>query len=256
MVEYRYDGTFPGFLTSVFDAYSRREQPDVILTPESQPLLFASVYDVITETEKSERVWKGIKQTGGDITCEHLYYAFLSHEEGVEMILLRYCQHLFYCKKPVLADLAHPDVLMVQKLFRRVSREAHRLLMFLRFEQAADGTYFAPFAPKYDVIPLVTGHFKERFSGQSWIIYDTIRNYGLFYDAITKAIEQVTINNPAFCKETGKLNQGIESSDEDNWQNMWRAYFKGMAIAERKNLNLQRNFMPKRFWKYLTEKRL
>ncbi|MFT3740269.1 MAG: TIGR03915 family putative DNA repair protein [Breznakibacter sp.] len=256
MLEYRYDGTFSGFLTSVFDAFSRKEQPDAILPPESQGLLFAEVHRVDTNPEQSERVWAGIRKTGGDLTGEHLYYAFLSREEGVETVLLRYCQHLFNCRQPVMTDLGNSDVLTVHKLYRKVAREAHRVLMFLRFEQAADGTYFAPYAPKYDVVPLVAGHFKARFADQSWIIYDTRRDYGICFNAKDGHIDRFSFEAPAFNAADGKLNPGIEHPDEDNWQALWRAYFKGTAIAERKNPTLQMNFMPKRFWKYLTEKRI
>ncbi len=254
MLEYQYDGTFPGLLTAIFDAFNRKEQPDAILRPGAQGLLFASVYAVETSEEKADRVWAGIKRVGGNTTCEHLYHAFLSLDEQVEMAIFRYSKHLFACNAPVMTDLAHPDVLKVHKLDRMVLREAHRVLMFLRFEQAADGTFFAPFAPQYDVIPLVTGHFKARFADQPWIIYDTKRGYGFYFN--TQTIEQITIENPTFGSATGKLRQGTEHPDEDKWQELWRSYFKHISIAERKNLTLQRNFMPKRFWKYLTEKRL
>lgn len=243
-------------MTAVFDVFSRKEQPDAILPPESQGLLFADVHQVITQQEQADRVWIGIGKTGGNATCEHLYYAYLSREPEVEMAILRYCQHLFQSKHAVMTDLAHPDVLTVHKLYRKVAREAHRVLMFLRFEQAADDTYFAPYAPKYDVIPLVVAHFKERFADQAWVIYDTRRDYGIYYDANTHHMDRFTLKDPMFNLASGKLSNGVEHPDEDNWQAMWRAYFKSTAIAERKNPALQMNFMPKRFWKYLTEKRI
>jgi probable DNA metabolism protein len=114
--------------------------------------------------------------------------------------------------------------------------------------------YFAPFAPKYDVLPLVIGHFKHRFTDQHWIIYDTSRDYGFFFDG--KRVEQISIDNPSFSKDSGKLKEGLEYENEDQYQELWREYFRSIAIAERKNPTLQRNFMPKRFWKYLTEKRI
>ncbi|MDR2928613.1 MAG: TIGR03915 family putative DNA repair protein [Cytophagaceae bacterium] len=252
-IEYRYDGTFQGFLCAVFDIYSRRDDPVAIHPTEVPSLLFTDKYTVITNAERAERVWDGIVRTGGEKTGEHIYHAFLSCEKNVEILLMRYLRHLFLCKRPVMDDLAYPDVLKVFQLYRTVSREAHRILMFLRFEQSADGVYFAPFAPKYDVLPLTLNHFKSRFASQSWIIYDTARNYGFYYDLQT--VERITINEPAFNRETGKLARNAEHPDENQWQALWQIYFKKTAIAERKNLLLQQNFMPKRFWKYLTEKR-
>jgi len=37
-------------------------------------------------------------------------------------------------------------------------------------------------------------------------------------------------------------------------QMLWKKYFKSMAIEERKNLKLQQQNMPKKYWKYLVEK--
>ncbi|MCL2073624.1 MAG: TIGR03915 family putative DNA repair protein [Marinilabiliaceae bacterium] len=251
-IEYRYDGTFQGFLTAVFDVYSRKEQPEAILRLDDSTLLFSEKYKVETDLKKSERVWNGIIKTGGAKTGKQVYLTFLSCEKDIEMTLLRYIQHLFALKRSIMGDFTNPDVLKVHQLCRTVSKESHRVLMFLRFEQAADGTFFAPYAPKYDVLSLTLSHFKSRFTDQKWLIYDTLRNYGFYYD--TKKIEQVEINDPAFNEKTGKLLADISHLDEDRWQEIWRAYFKKIAIAERKNLKQQLNFMPKRFWKYLTEK--
>jgi len=250
--EYIYDGTFPGFLTAIFDSYKFKEQPEAIVRKGGTETLFAEKHEVITEIEKSERVWNGIIKNGGEKTGNHIYYAFLSRETGIEIVLYQYISRIFSEKRSIMDDLAAPQVLKVHKLYRKVAFEAHRVTMFLRFEQAADGTYFAPYAPKYDIISLTLKHFKMRFADQRWLIYDTIRDYGYYYD--TKKIEQVVITHPEFNFDTGQLHYKAKHPDDEKWQDLWRTYFKKIAISERKNLVLQRNFMPKRFWKYLTEK--
>ena len=254
MLEYIYDGSFMGLLSAIFHAFNRKESPDVILRPQGQKLLFARTYEVETNESLSNRVWNGVMRVGGNPTCEQLFHAYLSLDTDMETHILNYTRELFFRKRPIMTDLGNKSVLKVHQLDRKVVRETHRSLMFIRFEQAADGTYFAPFAPKYDVLPLVTGHFKHRFADQCWLIYDTTRDYGFYYDL--KNLEQVTIKNPNFTKQSGNLNRGNEHFEEDNYQDLWRLYFKSIAIAERKNPTLQRNFMPKRFWKYLTEKKI
>jgi probable DNA metabolism protein len=252
-VQYRYDGTFTGLLSCVFVAFDRKEFPVSIVGPKGQLDLFTEHKAIESYQNLAERVWRGIEKVGGSTTCNHIYHAFLSQHIGVEIDILEYCRLLFEKKAPIYADLANPTVIQIHKLDRKVLREAHRTLMFIRFEQAADGTFFGPFAPKYDVIPLVISHFKERFASQQWLIYDTLRSYGFYFDGIN--LEQVSIEKPNFVPETGNLNAGIRSDNENDWQELWRAYFKSIAIKERKNLLVQRNFMPKRFWKYLTEKK-
>ncbi|MDR1181486.1 MAG: DUF4130 domain-containing protein, partial [Bacteroidales bacterium] len=44
------------------------------------------------------------------------------------------------------------------------------------------------------------------------------------------------------------------AEEECYFQATWKQYLQSISIKERKNPNLQRQHMPKRFWKYLTEK--
>lgn len=55
-------------------------------------------------------------------------------------------------------------------------------MQFVRFQKAADGTFFAAFEPQYNALPLTVQHFKDRFADQKWIIYDMKRRYGFYYD--------------------------------------------------------------------------
>ncbi len=254
IIYYRYDGTFPGFLTAVFEVWERKRYPAGIIPPEQQPGMFDEVVDVLTVDNRSERVWKGIEKAGGKRMCQRFLHVFLSRAEGVENLMLFILQHLFDRKKNITNDLSVSEVLHFTQLERKVLRELHRLYMFLRFEQAADATWFAPVAPKYDVLPMGINHFRSRFADQVWLVYDTKRNYGFFYD--TKTVEEITLDNPVFNKETGNLPDDAKSKNEQEWQDLWRSYFKHIAIKERTNPRLQRQFMPKRFWKYLTEKKL
>jgi probable DNA metabolism protein len=41
----------------------------------------------------------------------------------------------------------------------------------------------------------------------------------------------------------------------DGWEELWRTYHRSITIENRKNPELQKRFMPTRYWKYLTETR-
>lgn len=43
------------------------------------------------------------------------------------------------------------------------------------------------------------------------------------------------------------------SSYKDEYQKLWKTYFKSTTIEERKNLRLQTRMMPKRYWKHIFE---
>lgn len=52
----------------------------------------------------------------------------------------------------------------------------------------------------------------------------------------------------------GQVKEELLHEGEDFYQKLWRSYFKHITIEERKNLKLQRQHMPRRFWRYLPEK--
>ena len=61
MLYFRYDKTFEGLLTAVFDAYARRQFPEGLLGEEEPVPLFGEVaLTVVTDTAKADRVWKGL----------------------------------------------------------------------------------------------------------------------------------------------------------------------------------------------------
>jgi probable DNA metabolism protein len=57
-----------------------------------------------------------------------------------------------------------------------------------------------------------------------------------------------------FSLENGKLNEDVLSSDDQLLQDLWRTYFKAICIKERMNPRKQLQDMPRRYWKYMTEK--
>jgi probable DNA metabolism protein len=99
---------------------------------------------------------------------------------------------------------------------------------------------------------LIVPHFRSRYAGQPWIIYDTNRNCGLYYD--TRTVAEVTFPQEEFSRlKSGIVDEDRLSDDEAFFQQLWKAYFKSITIKERINLKLQRQQMPRRYWKYLTE---
>ena len=63
MLIFRYDKTFEGLLTAIFDAYSIKRFPDVLLAAEeTSPLFYDEIITVVTDEERSNRVWKGLQK--------------------------------------------------------------------------------------------------------------------------------------------------------------------------------------------------
>ena len=57
-----------------------------------------------------------------------------------------------------------------------------------------------------------------------------------------------------FDLSNGKLDADVLSDNDRLLQDLWRTYFKAICIKERMNPRKQLKDMPRRYWKYMTEK--
>jgi probable DNA metabolism protein len=253
MLIYDYDGSFEGLLSCIFEAYNRKRFPDSVLEGGKHPQnLFAETVTIVSDPIKAERVWKGIRQKLSSKNKQLLYYAFLSEEGGIEMSIMRFARRLFDNQHSVETDFGDEDVLRIVQTARKVKKEAMMMMQFVRFQQTKDGIYYCGIEPRYDVLPLVLGHFRSRFADQQWLLYDLKRNYGAWYNQ--KTVEEVVLTSQEINTRTGQVNDNILKEDDAFYQTLWKSYFEHISIKERRNLRLQRQHMPRRFWKYLTEK--
>lgn len=253
LIIFQYDRTFDGMLTVVFDAYARRSFPQVIQgTDEPLPLFYDEVHPVITDEAKVDRVWKALEKKLSKDALSCLTVSYLSELPELDLHLFRYiCKNI---DSPVSLEnnLADDDILFVTNTFRKVLYERLRMMQFIRFQKAADGTYFGIMEPQYNVLPLAIDHFKDRFADQPFVLYDKRRHYGYYYDQ--HEVTQVTFDESLPHFVTGKLDESLMAEDEKLFQELWRTYFKAVCIRDRLNPRKQRKDMPVRYWKYLTEK--
>ena len=180
-----------------------------------------------------------------------VFYVFLSEEPGIEMKIYRFLRRLFSAHFNIETDFGDTDVLYLTQTSQKVKKEAMRMMQFVRFQHTKDELYFCGIEPRYDVIPLVVSHFQKRFADQRWLLYDLKRNYGMLYDK--NKPQEVVISNKEFSSITGQVNESVLQEGEEFYQKLWKSYFTHINIQERKNLKLQRQHLPRRFWKFLPE---
>jgi probable DNA metabolism protein len=259
MIIFRYDKSFDGLLSTVFEAYSHKCFPEMLLDMnEPAPLFSDEQLTVETDERKSTRVWEGLRKRLSSTALSLLTWCWLSDIDGVDTLLFRYIRKAIDSPTSIETNFADDDVLTLSKIWKKVSWERLRIMQFLRFQKAADGTYFAAIEPRHNALPLTIGHFADRFSDQRWLIYDIKRRYGFYHD--NGKVEQVTfdneVNDGLVHLTTGWLDEDLIAEDELMWQRLWQTYFKSVAIKERLNPRKHRQDMPIRYWKYLTEKRV
>lgn len=254
MVVFKYDKTFEGLLTAVFGAYFRKTFPNLLIAENDLlPLFYDEVVTIVTEAEKADRVWKGLEKKMSKASLSVLTVCWLSELPDIDILLFRYICKALEAPKSIELNFGDPDVLAVSKIWKKVTNERHRVIQFLRFQKTLDGTFFAAVEPLYDVIPLTLDFLKDRFADQPWLLYDLKREYGYYYDL--QEVIEVRFENKEEHLLTGLLSEDIMDKDEKLFQQMWKQYFKSIAIKERLNLKLHRQHMPARFWRFMPEKK-
>ena len=228
------------------------------------PFFYHTCFDWHYQKEYCQKV--GIKGFDTQEECEtffreseyttalsNLTYGWLSELPGIDLLLFRYMKKVFDAPTSIETNFADSDVLELSKVWKKVNNERHRLLQFVRFQKASDGTFFAPVEPLYNVLPLTIAHFKDRFADQPWLIYDIKRKYGFYYNL--KTVEEVTFEDST--QEhliSGMLDESMMDQEEHLFQDLWKTYFKAICIKERLNPRKHKQDMPMRYWKLLTEK--
>lgn len=251
MVVFRYDRSFDGLLSALFDAYALRTFPEALIGPgEPEPLFTERVHQVVTDTAHAARVWRALERRLGVRMRSMIVYAWHGEQAQSDHLLLRCLRRVIDQGGGTLADQADPDMKALHKLALQVSHERERLKQFVRLQKAADGTYFAAATPGHDALPLALDYFTDRFADQRWLIYDRRRDYGYYYDGQTA--RRVTLEDDRGMI-ADKLADRWLAEDERQFQLLWKNYFRALAISQRINHRQQRRMMPRRYWKHLTE---
>jgi probable DNA metabolism protein len=243
-----YDGSWRGFLTAVFEAFEHKLSDASILRAEHfQPAVFGGSRVVLTDNKKAERVWTGLRKKLSPKSTGDIYSCFLSGLDGIESQLLMYIK-LGLSLPGAESAYGNPAILKVSQVSKMVHREKHRMEAFVRFQLTKDNVYYAGIEPDFDVVPLISSHFKNRYADQKWLIYDLRRGYGIYYNLQT--IEEVHIE----FSEDAQNEDFLFCEEEAVYQSLWKEYFKHVNIETRKNTKLHLRHVPKRYWKHLTEK--
>lgn len=254
MVTYVFDGSFEGLLTAIFEFYEFKPKAvQLVWSKYYEPSMLEEPHTVISDPQKSDRVWKGLKKKLSAEWLFKFYRVYLSEDAETFQHLFEFACYIFNNPEGAENNFGNPHVMAVSKMDKMIGREKHRFTAFIRFQQTADGIYYAPAEPDFNILPLISSFFKNRFADQKWVIYDTKRKYGLYYDLhVVNIISYDFIENIDTTKTM--LPSSMLHKNEELADILWRDYFKSTNIQARKNMKLHIQHVPKRYWKYLNEK--
>ena len=214
-VVYLYDGSFEGFLCCVFESFAQHEIPFAVWTPERETATLYPFKDIATDHEKARRVFASFGRKLGAETEYLVTRDFLSGREDKELLLIRFL-HLAFALGP-----------------GTVKRREH------------DGMLGAVIHPKNYILPLLRGHFCGRFPEENFMIYDAVHQAVLLYQD----------HKPQLLELAEPLVLPPPSAREQQFQALWKQFYKTLEIKARHNERGRMTHCPKRFWADMTELR-
>jgi probable DNA metabolism protein len=244
---YLYDGSFAGLLTAIFAAESAHDTSPSFRDGKSfVPDLFMEVRQVDTDEVKARRVTDALARRVAKEAPDIFFSAFLSGEEGRED---RIYSAIMFCMRKGEGSFSHlerEDIAAVERLSRKASHEAHMFKGYIRFKNLEEGFYYTAIEPTCDILPLIAGHFKDRFKEQDWVIHDTKRRRALIF--MKGSLEYAEI-------EDYDRGRSFRPDADPVYEELWKHYHRTVAIGTRKNPKLQMHFIPKKYWNQITEMR-
>ncbi len=238
-----YDGTFDGLLTIVFDCYCKKTFPQKIYAESNYTNNFLDdIFIIKTDYDKSERIFNGIEKNICAKALYNSYYAFLSDDNEKEINILKYICTGFDQGPKINNMLTISYVYKVINMRKQTLSECHKFKGLLRFQEIQNNLYYASIHPDHNIIEPLGHHFIKRLPMQNFIIHDKTRNLCFLYNKNEyKIIDDINIEIPDI------------SENEQKYQELWKMFFKTIAIKERTNPRCQMQFMPKKYWKDLIE---
>lgn len=250
---YLHDGTFEGLLHAVAAAVkSQKDVQGIYAEKGFSPQIFDTLIQIQTDSHQAHRLFDYLKKLKG-AAARFAVNGFLSDDHEVGIHLYRMVRECLVRGSKATQLYTHDSIRYLDQLSQKVSFEAHRFTGLIRFRILEDGLQYAPFEPDCNVIGHCALHFRQRLKNQRWILHDIHRNHALYWDGNSLQTIDIDEDFTNHVKKFGEIPEARLSAEELCYQDLWKSFHTAIANTDRKNLNLQRQYMPRRYWKYLVE---
>ena len=237
-----YDGTFINLLSTIKYLLQEHIKPlNIIIEGSYSPNLFETL--IKPNIINDEKFINKIISISSHEIFKIIYYTFLSNAQNKELILYYFILNTFIYHEKIIYHRHLKCVNTTLKISHHVSSETHKLKGFTRFKMIDDRFLYAEISPDNNILELLSKHFQKRLKNELWIIKDTNRNILSIYD--TKKYHIISSENIKLL--------ALENNNDNTYENLWRTFFKTIAIKERENKKSQMSFMPKKYWHNIIE---
>lgn len=245
------EDSLEGIFTGVYDAYLLKKPHEHIhlcLGEDENYRLFAVYRECPVDETKAAKVAGTVVREFGQEVYLSLCRAMASTQDDKAEAVYKTIVAGLGMKKPkrLMENLANPYVYRVFELARFVAHEAHFHKEFVRFQELENDILYSVIGPKNNIITFIMPHFADRLPLENFIIHDEKREIYAIHPAK---------KDWYLYSGTGKLlpEELKCSQKEEHYSELFCSFFRTIAIKERKNTLLQRNMLPIRYRKYMTE---
>ncbi len=245
------EDSLEGIFTGIYDAYLLKkphEQIHLCLGEDENLRLFAVYEQRMPDEQKAARVARTIEREFGVEAYLSVCRALASPEADKAEAVYKAVVTGFRMrnKRALMGNLADPYVHRVFELARFTANEAHFHVEFLRFQELENGILYSDIGPKNNLITFIVPHFADRLPLENFVIHDITRNiYALHPAGKDWYLVYGKESAEEFCQRF--------SEGEKAYSELFCKFFHTIAIKERTNGTLQRNMLPLRYRKYMTE---
>lgn len=245
------EDSLEGIFTGIYDAYLLKkphEKVHLCVGEEEELRLFAVYQSCKPDEKKAAKVAGTILRQFGEEAYLAFCRALASREpDKGEAVYKAVVTGLgMKDKRALMGNLADTYVHRVFELARFTANEAHFHIEFLRFYELEKGILYAPIEPKNNLLTFIVPHFADRLPLENFVICDKGRNIYAVHPA-GKDWYLVHGGEEMEHREE-KLSEGERAYSE-----LFTSFFHTIEIKERRNTDLQRNMLPLRYRKYMTE---
>jgi probable DNA metabolism protein len=239
-MDYLYDGTYEGLLCCLYCHFLKIPATGIYQKHIYQRHLINPYREVPSLEKYSDYMDQKLKQHLGELISSQIFQCFLYEKGETENIILRFVDLCFKKGAKYAGFHTHPIVSSFDEAVRKVKYETHRYVGYVRFIQMGEYLY-SSIHPQYNILPLIGGHFSDRYKGEKIIIHDVERKIAL------------AANDGNFLVIPFDKTDLSKYAKNNFFEILWKTYFDHIAIKDRINPKLQRNFVPLKYRKDLTE---
>ena len=236
---YLYDDTFEGLLNLINYLFKNKIVPLNIKESNYVPNLLENTF--YPTLEKDDKLINRIIEKIGANSFMTICHMYLSSYNDKELLIYNFLFNALKYKKNIIYMRNIESVSMCLKISKYVTHEAHKFKGFVRFKELNNGVLCASIEPENNILIMLSNHFKNRLKNENWMIIDKKRHLLSYYDKNNFYIVE---------EDLYKFNLNYE---EDEYEDLWKSFYKTVGIKERKNERCRMNFMPKKYWKYIVE---